>query len=42
VRFEPGIEQTVDLVAIAGERIVAGLRGAAAGPLDSRPPDGHA
>lgn len=38
VRFEPGIESTVELVAIAGQRIVAGLRGAAAGPLDAATP----
>jgi urease subunit beta len=34
VRFEPGIEQRVDLVPIGGRRIVAGLRGDVAGPLD--------
>ena len=34
VRFEPGIEQTVTLVAIGGRRVVAGLRGEVAGPLD--------
>jgi urease subunit beta len=34
VRFEPGIERTVQLVALAGRRIVAGLRGEVAGPLD--------
>ena len=34
VRFEPGIEQTVTLVAIGGHRIVAGLRGEVAGELD--------
>ncbi len=34
VRFEPGIDREVQLVAIAGRRIVAGLRGAVAGPLD--------
>ena len=34
VRFEPGIERDVDLVALAGKRIVAGLRGEVAGPLD--------
>jgi urease subunit beta len=34
VRFEPGIEREVELVAIAGRRIVAGLRGEVAGPLD--------
>ena len=34
VRFEPGIEQTVGLVPIGGRRVVAGLRGEVAGPLD--------
>ena len=34
VRFEPGIDQTVQLVPLAGDRIVAGLRGEVAGPLD--------
>jgi urease subunit beta len=34
VRFEPGVERTVTLVALAGRRIVAGLRGEVAGPLD--------
>ena len=34
VRFEPGIEREVDLVPIAGKRIVPGLRGLADGPLD--------
>lgn len=34
VRFEPGIERTVTLVALAGRRVVAGLRGEVAGPLD--------
>ncbi len=29
VRFEPGIERPVDLVAIGGERRIAGLRGKA-------------
>jgi urease subunit beta len=33
VRFEPGIERTVTLVALAGRRVVAGLRGDVAGPL---------
>src|SRR3954470_22060064 len=37
VRFEPGIERTVELVALGGARIVAGLRGEVAGPLDSQP-----
>jgi urease subunit beta len=34
VRFEPGIDLTVDLVPIGGRRVVAGLRGAVQGPLD--------
>ena len=34
VRFEPGIDREVDLVPLAGARIVPGLRSAAAGPLD--------
>lgn len=34
VRFEPGIEREVALIPIAGRRIVPGLRGLAAGPLD--------
>jgi len=34
VRFEPGIARTVTLVPIGGDRIVAGLRGEVAGPLD--------
>lgn len=34
VRFEPGIEREVTLVALTGRRIVAGLRGQVAGPLD--------
>lgn len=33
VRFEPGIERTVELVALTGRRIVAGLRGEVGGPL---------
>jgi urease subunit beta len=33
VRFEPGIEREVDLVPLAGARVVPGLRGAAGGPL---------
>ncbi len=35
VRFEPGIEREVELVALAGRRVVAGLRGEVAGPLDA-------
>jgi urease subunit beta len=34
VRFEPGVPRDVDLVPLAGRRIVPGLRGEAAGPLD--------
>jgi urease subunit beta len=37
VRFEPGIPRDVDLVPLAGARIVAGLRGLVAGPLDESP-----
>lgn len=38
VRFEPGVAVDVDLVPFVGRRIVAGLRGAVAGPLDTAPP----
>ena len=34
VRFEPGLERDVTLVALGGDRIVAGLRGQVAGKLD--------
>lgn len=34
VRFEPGIVTEVAVVAIGGHRVVAGLRGNVAGPLD--------
>jgi urease subunit beta len=34
VRFEPGIAREVDLVPLGGRRVVPGLRGACAGPLD--------
>ena len=34
VRFEPGIERDVDLVPLAGARVVPGLRGEAGGALD--------
>jgi urease subunit beta len=37
VRFEPAVPREVDLVALAGARVVAGLRGACAGPLDPPP-----
>lgn len=36
VRFEPGIRRDVDLVPLAGARIVPGLRGECGGPLDPR------
>ncbi len=39
VRFEPGIERTVELVPLAGRRTVPGLRGIAGGPLDPAPGD---
>ncbi len=35
VRFEPGIEHTVALVALGGTRVVYGLRGLVDGPLDA-------
>lgn len=34
VRFEPGIERNVTLVAFGGARIAAGFRGEVRGPLD--------
>ncbi|WP_328459903.1 urease subunit beta [Streptomyces sp. NBC_00448] len=36
VRFEPGIPVEVELVPVAGQRVVAGLRGETAGPLDEQ------
>lgn len=33
VRFEPGQQRTVELVAFAGDRVVHGFRGLVAGPL---------
>lgn len=38
VRFEPGIPRDVTLVALAGARVVPGLRGLAGGPLDPAAP----
>ncbi len=38
VRFEPGEPRDVDLVPLAGARVVPGLRGLAGGPLDAPPP----
>ncbi len=35
VRFEPGIDREVALVPLGGARIVPGLRGLVAGPLDA-------
>jgi urease subunit beta len=34
VRFEPGIPSAVELVPLAGLRVVPGLRGETGGPLD--------
>ena len=34
IRFEPGVAADVDLVPFVGKRVVAGLRGETAGPLD--------
>ncbi len=36
VRFEPGMDRDVELVDLRGARVVPGLRGEAAGPLDGR------
>jgi urease subunit beta len=38
VRFEPGQTRTVELVALAGDRIVIGFKGAVMGPLDKASP----
>jgi urease subunit beta len=38
VRFEPGQERTVTLVALAGERHVYGFRGAVMGALEDEAP----
>ena len=38
VRFEPGIAVDVDLVPFTGNRVIAGLRGEVAGPLDAEAP----
>ncbi len=37
VRFEPGQEREVELVALDGDRIVYGFCGAVMGPLDAKP-----
>ena len=36
VRFEPGQEREVELVALAGERVVYGFTGRVMGPLDAK------
>ena len=36
VRFEPGQEREVELVALAGNRMVYGFRGQEMGPLDAK------
>ena len=36
VRFEPGQSRTVELVALAGARVVYGFTGAVMGPLDAK------
>ncbi|MEM9039141.1 MAG: urease subunit gamma [Actinomycetota bacterium] len=41
IRFEPGIATDVSLVPLVGDRIVAGLRGDVAGPLDRPGSDPH-
>ena len=38
VRFEPAIPRDVQLVALGGARVVPGLRGETAGPLDPSSP----
>ena len=37
VRFEPGQERAVELVAFGGERVVYGFTGAVMGPLEGEP-----
>ena len=37
VRFEPGQERTVELVALAGDRVVYGFNGKVMGKLDADP-----
>ncbi|WP_135306213.1 urease subunit beta [Haloarcula amylovorans] len=39
VRFEPGDEQTVDLVAIGGKRVAHGMNGMVNGSVDGDPSD---
>ncbi|MGV9763671.1 urease subunit beta [Micromonospora tulbaghiae] len=38
VRFEPGVSRNVELVPLGGARVVPGLRGECAGPLDEASP----
>ncbi|WBC06438.1 urease subunit beta [Micromonospora sp. WMMA1976] len=38
VRFEPGVSRVVELVPLGGARVVPGLRGECAGPLDGASP----
>jgi urease subunit beta len=42
VRFEPGMPRDIELVPLAGNRVVTGLRGLAGGPLDTTAPPGPA
>jgi urease subunit beta len=42
VRFEPGQTRTVELVALAGDRVVYGFTGAVMGPLDAKRKAGKA
>lgn len=42
VRFEPGQQRTVQLVPLAGARVVHGFRGLTNGPLGDHDPKGHA
>ena len=37
VRFEPGQSRGVELVELAGDRVVYGFNGAVMGPLDAKP-----
>jgi urease subunit beta len=41
VRFEPGQSRTVELVALAGARVVVGFTGAVMGALDAEAPGGR-
>ena len=41
VRFEPGQERDIELVALAGDRIVYGFNGKVMGRLDASPPKGR-